>query len=76
MFIAVEPAYIEAMKQDGNLFNYAYEKNVILVSYTTLMPILRTVANLWRIERGNAEAREISGKAGRFIIKCASWQSV
>ncbi|MFZ7344445.1 DNA recombination protein RmuC [Avibacterium volantium] len=64
MFIAVEPAYIEAMKQDSNLFNYAYEKNVILVSYTTLMPILRTVANLWRIERGNAEAREISGKAG------------
>ncbi|MFZ7241325.1 DNA recombination protein RmuC [Avibacterium avium] len=64
MFIAVEPAYIEAMKQDGNLFNYAYEKNVILVSHTTLMPILRTVANLWRIERGNAEAREISGKAG------------
>lgn len=64
MFIAVEPAYIEAMKQDSNLFNYAYEKNVILVSHTTLMPILRTVANLWRIERGNAEAREISGKAG------------
>lgn len=66
MFIAVEPAYIEAMKQDGNLFNYAYEKNVILVSHTTLMPILRTVANLWRIERGNAEAREISGKAGEI----------
>ncbi|MFZ7305887.1 DNA recombination protein RmuC [Avibacterium avium] len=64
MFIAVEPAYIEAMKQDSNLFNYAYEKNVILVSHTTLMPILRTVANLWRIERGNAEAREISGKSG------------
>ncbi|MCW9710938.1 DNA recombination protein RmuC [Avibacterium sp. 21-586] len=64
MFIAIEPAYIEAMKQDSNLFNYAYEKNVILVSHTTLMPILRTVANLWRIERGNAEAREISGKAG------------
>ncbi|MFZ7159381.1 DNA recombination protein RmuC [Avibacterium gallinarum] len=66
MFIAVEPAYIEAMKQDSNLFNYAYEKNVILVSHTTLMPILRTVANLWRIERGNAEAREISGKAGEI----------
>lgn len=66
MFIAIEPAYIEAMKQDSHLFNYGYEKNVILVSHTTLMPILRTVANLWRIERGNVEAREISEKAGEI----------
>ncbi|MCU9998885.1 DNA recombination protein RmuC [[Pasteurella] aerogenes] len=66
MFIAVEPAYIEAMKHDSELFNYGYQKNVILVSYTTLMPILRTVANLWRIERGNAEAKEISERAGEI----------
>ncbi|QLB20518.1 recombinase RmuC [Vespertiliibacter pulmonis] len=64
MFIPIEPAYIEAMKHDPQLFNYGYERNVILVSHTTLMPILRTVANLWRIERGNVEAREISEKAG------------
>ncbi|PJG86072.1 DNA recombination protein RmuC [Conservatibacter flavescens] len=66
MFIAIEPAYIEAMKQDSRLFGYGYEKNVILVSHTTLMPILRTVANLWRIERGNTEAKEISEKAGEI----------
>ena len=66
MFIAVEPAYIEALKADAALFAYGYERNVILVSYTTLMPILRTVANLWRIERGNTEAREISEKAGEI----------
>ena len=66
MFVAVEPAYIEAMKEDTSLFNFGYEKNVILVSHTTLMPILRTVANLWRIERGNAEAREISARAGEI----------
>lgn len=64
MFVPIEPAYIEAMKHDPTLFNYGYERNVILVSHTTLMPILRTVANLWRIERGNTEAREISEKAG------------
>lgn len=66
MFVAVEPAYIEAMKEDTSLFNFGYEKNVILVSHTTLMPILRTVANLWRIERGNVEAREISTRAGEI----------
>ena len=66
MFIAVEPAYIEALKSDPTLFNYGYERNVIMVSHTTLMPILRTVANLWRIERGNAEAKEIAEKAGEI----------
>ncbi|MCK8831547.1 DNA recombination protein RmuC [Haemophilus influenzae] len=66
MFIAVEPAYIEALKADPALFNYGYECNVIMVSHTTLMPILRTVANLWRIERGNAEAKEIAEKAGEI----------
>ncbi|TCJ94840.1 DNA recombination protein RmuC [Volucribacter psittacicida] len=66
MFIGIEPAYIEALKQDKTLFNYGYERNVILVSHTTLMPILRTVANLWRIERGNNEAKEISEKAGEI----------
>ena len=66
MIIAVEPAYIEALKLDPSLFNYGYEKNVIMVSHTTLMPILRTVANLWRIERGNSEAKEIAEKAGEI----------
>ena len=64
MFMPIEPAYIEALKHKKDLFNYGYEKNVILVSHTTLMPILKTVANLWRIEQGNSEAREISEKAG------------
>ncbi len=64
MFMPIEPAYIEAMKHNKDLFNYGYSKGVIMVSHTTLMPILRTVANLWMVERSNKEAREISSKAG------------
>ena len=64
MFIPVEPAYIDALKHDKNLFGYGYDKGIVLVSHTTLIPILRTVANLWMMERSNAEAREISNKAG------------
>ena len=64
MFMPVEPAYIEIMRENRDLFNYGYKKNVILVSHTTLMPILRTVANLWMVERSNEEAREISDRAG------------
>ncbi|MDB2374483.1 DNA recombination protein RmuC [Psychrosphaera haliotis] len=66
MFMPIEPAYIEAMKHKKDLFNYGYEKNVILVSHTTLMPILKTVSNLWRIEQGNTEAKEISLRAGEI----------
>ncbi len=64
MFMPIEPAYIEAMKHNKDLFNYGYSKGVIMVSHTTLMPILRTVANLWMIEQSNNEAREISSRAG------------
>ena len=67
MFMPVEPAYIEALKHAKDLFNYGFDKNVILVSHTTLMPILRTVANLWMIERGNVEAKEISARAGEIF---------
>ncbi len=64
MFMPVEPAYIEAMKYNRDLFNYGYQRQVVMVSHTTLMPILRTVANLWMIDQSNREAREISARAG------------
>ena len=63
MFMPVEPAYIEAMKHDSELFGFGYSKNIILVSHTTLIPILRTVANLWMLDRSNKEARQIGEKA-------------
>lgn len=64
MFMPIEPAYIEALKNNKDLFEYGYKKGIVLVSHTTLIPILRTVSNLWMIERSNTEAREISEKAG------------
>lgn len=66
MFMPIEPAYIEAMKHNRDLFNYGYNKGVVMVSHTTLMPILRTVANLWMVEQSNTEAREISSRAGEI----------
>lgn len=64
MFMPIEPAYIEALKNNKDLFEYGYKKGIVLVSHTTLIPILRTVSNLWMIERSSAEAREISERAG------------
>lgn len=67
MFMPVEPAYIEVMRNHRDLFAYGYQKGVVMVSHSTLMPILRTVANLWMVERSNEEAREISARAGEIF---------
>lgn len=66
MFMPVEPAYIEAMKHNRELFDYGYQRNVIMVSHTTLMPILKTVANLWMVARSNEQAHELSARAGEI----------
>src|SRR5690606_36579028 len=66
MFMHIEPAYIEALKHNRDLFDYGYQRNVVMVSHTTLMPILRPVANLWRIARSNEEAHELSARAGEI----------
>jgi len=71
MFMPIEPAYIEAMKHDTQLFSFGYERNVILVSHTTLIPILRTVANLWMLDRSNKEARVIGDKANDIFNSVA-----
>ncbi len=69
MFMPMESAYIEALKHNKELFQYGFNKQVVLVSHTTLIPILRTVANLWMLERSNAEAREISDMAADIYNK-------
>jgi len=71
MFMPVEPAYIEALKHNRDLFDYGYQRNVIMVSHTTLLPILRTVANLWMIARSNEQAHELSGRAGEVYNQVA-----
>ena len=66
MFMPIEPAYIEALKYEKDLFAYGYERSIVLVSHTTLIPILRTVANLWSMERSTREARELGDRAGEI----------
>jgi DNA recombination protein RmuC len=66
MFMPIEPAYIEALKYEKDLFAYGYERNIMLVSHTTLIPILTTVANLWAMDRSSREARELGDRAGEI----------
>lgn len=71
MFMPIEPAYIEAMKHNRDLFDHGYRNNVIMVSHTTLMPILRTVANLWMIARSNEQTKALSDMAGGLYNQVA-----
>lgn len=69
MFMPIESAYIEALKYNRELFNEGFAKNIIMVSHTSLLPMLRTVAGLWISYRSNEEAREISALAGDIYNK-------
>jgi len=59
MFIPVEPAFMLAIAEDAKLWQEAYAKNVLLVSPTTLLFVIRTVANLWRQEKQTRNVDEI-----------------
>jgi DNA recombination protein RmuC len=66
LFIPVEAAFIEAVRSDGNLYGYALSKNISLVSPSTLLATLRTVAHLWRVEQRNINANEIARRAAQL----------
>jgi DNA recombination protein RmuC len=66
MFMPVESAWIETLRHRQDLFDLAWSQGVALVSHTTLMPVLRTVANLWMVEESHREAREIGERAGEL----------
>ncbi|MET0229416.1 MAG: DNA recombination protein RmuC [Rhodanobacteraceae bacterium] len=66
LFIPVEAAFIEAVRSDGNLYGYALGKNISIVSPSTLLATLRTVAHLWRVEQRNVNANEIARRAAQL----------
>jgi DNA recombination protein RmuC len=72
LFIPVEAAFIEAVRADVGLYDYALRKNVSLVSPSTLLATLRTVAHLWKIEHRNVNAMEIADRAARLHDNFAS----
>jgi DNA recombination protein RmuC len=69
MFVPIEPAFLEALKKDTELWKKAYDKNIMLVCPTNLLAILKIVAELWRIEKQNENAIEIANKAGSLYDK-------
>lgn len=69
LFIPIEPAFLEAVKTDLQLWKFAYDKRIMLVSPTNLLAVLKIIADLWRVELQNQHAIEIADKAGALYDK-------
>ena len=75
MFIPVEGAFSAAVQADSSLFSAAFDRNIVLVSPSTLLASLRTIENIWKYEYQNRNAREIAVRAGQLYDKFAGFVS-
>lgn len=73
MFVPIEPAFMLAVTHDDSLFMDAWQKNVLLVSPSTLLFVVRTVAHLWRQEAQNRNAQEIARRGAELYDKLAGF---
>jgi DNA recombination protein RmuC len=69
MFVPIEGALAAALQAEPNLILFATERNVAITTPSTLMIALRTIANVWQVERRNQNAEEIAIRAGRLYEK-------
>ena len=69
LFIPIEGAFMLGMQKDKELFTHAWEKNIVIVSPSTLLATLKTVACLWKQERQTKNAIEIARQAGALYDK-------
>lgn len=69
LFVPNEPAFAIAINNDNNLYNKAFEQNIIIVTPSTLLATLRTIDSLWNNEKQQRNAIEISRQAGGLYDK-------
>jgi DNA recombination protein RmuC len=69
MFMPIEPAYMIAVQSDPGLWNYAYDKRILLISPTNLIAALKMVESMWRQEYQNKNAEEIARQSGALYDK-------
>jgi DNA recombination protein RmuC len=75
LFIPIEPAFGAALTLDPELYQYAFERKIVLVTSSTLMATIKTVANLWKLEKQNKHAHDIARRAGLLYDKFVGFLS-
>ncbi|CAL2080911.1 DNA recombination protein RmuC [Tenacibaculum sp. 190524A02b] len=69
LFVPIEPAFAVALNEDNTLYNKAFEKNIVIVTPTTLLATLRTIDTMWNNEKQQRNAIEIARQAGALYDK-------
>ncbi len=69
LFIPIEPAFAVAINADNSIYNKAFEKNIVIVTPSTLLATLRTVDSMWNNEKQQQNAIEIARQAGALYDK-------
>ena len=69
LFIPIEPAFAVALNADNHLYNRAFEKNIVIVTSSTLLATLRTIDSMWNNEKQQRNALEIARQAGALYDK-------
>jgi DNA recombination protein RmuC len=69
LFVPIEPAFALAINQDNQLYNKAFEKNIVIVTPSTLLATLRTIDTMWNNEKQQKNAIEIARQAGALYDK-------
>ncbi|KGL61010.1 DNA recombination protein RmuC [Polaribacter sp. Hel1_33_49] len=69
LFIPIEPAFAVAINSDNHLYNKAFEKNIVIVTPSTLLATLRTIDSMWNNEKQQKNAIEIARQAGALYDK-------
>ena len=69
LFIPIESCFSVAVQKDAELFNFAWDKRVVIVSPSTLLATLRTIASMWKQERQNRNVLEIARLGGEMYDK-------
>lgn len=69
LFIPIEPAFALALQEDATLYNKAFEKNIVIVTPSTLLATLRTIDSMWTNQKQQENAFEIARQAGALYDK-------
>lgn len=69
MFIPIDTAFSAALQLDPNLYTYAFDRNIVIVTSSTLLATLKTVESMWRNDKQNRYAMEIAEEAGKMYDK-------
>jgi DNA recombination protein RmuC len=69
MFVPNESAYFAALQGDGNLWEYAYDRRILLISPTNLIAALKLISDLWKRERNESNAMAIADRALKMYEK-------